>query len=199
VANCSTPANYFHILRRQIHRTFRKPLVLMTPKSLLRHPMCISDADDFTTGSTFHRVLWDDAQKGHSDLKLKADAKIKRVVICSGKVYFDLLAERDKRGQDDTYLLRLEQFYPFPAMSMVKELERFKNAEVIWCQEEPKNQGAWSFVEPNLEWVLSRIGAKHKRATYAGRTASASPATGLASRHKAEQEALVNEALGTTA
>ncbi|NBE06537.1 2-oxoglutarate dehydrogenase E1 component [Paragemmobacter ruber] len=199
VANCSTPANYFHILRRQIHRSFRKPLILMTPKSLLRHPMCISDAEDFTTGSTFHRVLWDDAQKGHSDLKLKPDAKIKRVVICSGKVYYDLLAERDKRGQDDTYLLRLEQFYPFPAMSMVKELERFKNAEVIWCQEEPKNQGGWSFVEPNLEWVLSRIGAKSKRATYAGRTASASPATGLASRHKAEQEALVNEALGTTA
>ena len=199
VANCSTPANYFHILRRQIHRTFRKPLVLMTPKSLLRHPMCISDAEDFTTGSTFHRVLWDDAQKGHSDLKLKSDAKIKRVVICSGKVYYDLLAERDKRGQDDTYLLRLEQFYPFPAMSMVKELERFKNAEVIWCQEEPKNQGGWSFVEPNLEWVLTRIGAKHKRAAYAGRAASASPATGLASRHKAEQEALVNEALGTTA
>ncbi len=199
VANCSTPANYFHILRRQIHRSFRKPLILMTPKSLLRHPMCISDAEDFTTGSTFHRVLWDDAQKGHSDLKLKPDAKIKRVVICSGKVYYDLLAERDKRGQDDTYLLRLEQFYPFPAMSMVKELERFKNAEVIWCQEEPKNQGGWSFVEPNLEWVLTRIGAKSKRATYAGRAASASPATGLASRHKAEQEALVNEALGTTA
>jgi 2-oxoglutarate dehydrogenase E1 component len=199
VANCSTPANYFHILRRQIHRSFRKPLVLMTPKSLLRHPMCVSDAEDFTTGSTFHRVLWDDAQKGHSDLNLKPDAKIKRVVICSGKVYYDLLAERDKRGQDDTYLLRLEQFYPFPAMSMVKELERFKNADIIWCQEEPKNQGGWSFVEPNLEWVLTRIGAKSKRATYAGRAASASPATGLASRHKAEQEALVNEALGTTA
>ncbi|MEZ5754241.1 MAG: 2-oxoglutarate dehydrogenase E1 component [Paracoccaceae bacterium] len=199
VANCSTPANYFHILRRQIHRSFRKPLVLMTPKSLLRHPMCISDAEDFTTGSTFHRVLWDDAQKGHSDLKLKADAKIKRVVICSGKVYYDLLAERDKRGLDDVYLLRLEQFYPFPAMSMVKELERFKGAEIVWCQEEPKNQGAWTFVEPNLEWVLTRIGAKNKRAAYAGRAASASPATGLASRHKAEQEALVNEALGTTA
>ena len=199
VANCSTPANYFHILRRQIHRSFRKPLVLMTPKSLLRHPMCISTAEDFTTGSSFHRVLWDDAQKGNSALKLKADAKIKRVVICSGKVYYDLLAERDKRGQDDTYLLRLEQFYPFPAMSMVKELERFKNAEVIWCQEEPKNQGGWSFVEPNLEWVLTRIGAKHKRAAYAGRAASASPATGLASRHKAEQEALVNEALGSSA
>jgi 2-oxoglutarate dehydrogenase E1 component len=195
VANCSTPANYFHILRRQIHRTFRKPLILMTPKSLLRHPMCISDAADFTTGSSFHRVLWDDAQKGHSDLKLKADAKIKRVVICSGKVYFDLLAERDKRGADDIYLLRVEQFYPFPALSLVKELERFKGAQIVWCQEEPKNQGGWAYIEPNLEWVLTRIGAKHTRATYAGRAASASPATGLASRHKAEQEALVSDAL----
>ena len=196
VANCTTPANYFHILRRQLHRSFRKPLILMTPKSLLRHPMAISKTADFLDGSTFHRVLWDDAEKGNSKLTLKADDKIKRVVLCSGKVYYDLLAERDKRGQDDTYLLRLEQFYPFPAMSMVKELERFKNAEVIWCQEEPKNQGGWSFVEPNIEWVLTRIGAKHSRAVYAGRTASASPATGLASRHKVEQEALVNEALG---
>ncbi|MDP2085901.1 MAG: 2-oxoglutarate dehydrogenase E1 component [Gemmobacter sp.] len=195
VANCSTPANYFHILRRQIHRSFRKPLVLMTPKSLLRHPMCISTAEDFTTGSSFHRVLWDDAQKGNSDLELKPDADIRRVVICSGKVYYDLLAERDKRGADDVYLLRLEQFYPFPALSLVKELERFKGAEIVWCQEEPKNQGGWSFVEPNLEWVLTRIGAKHSRAAYAGRSASASPATGLASRHKAEQEALVNDAL----
>ncbi len=195
VANCSTPANYFHILRRQLHRTFRKPLILVTPKSLLRHPMCISDAEDFTTGSTFHRVLWDDAQKGHSATKLKADDKIKRVVISSGKVYYDLLAERDARGIDDVYLLRLEQFYPFPAQSVVKELGRFKNAEVIWCQEEPKNQGAWTFVEPNIEWVLTRIGAKSERPRYVGRAASASPATGLASRHKAEQEAIVNEAL----
>jgi len=195
VANCSTPANYFHILRRQIHRQFRKPLVLMTPKSLLRHPLCISDAADFTTGSTFHRVLWDDAQRGHSQTRLRPDAKIRRVVICSGKVYFDLLAERDRRGIEDVYLLRLEQFYPFPAQAMTKELERFRNAEIVWCQEEPKNQGAWSFVEPNLEWVLGRIGAKHPRARYVGRAATASPATGLASRHKAEQEALVNEAL----
>ncbi|MDR5651735.1 2-oxoglutarate dehydrogenase E1 component [Ruixingdingia sedimenti] len=195
VANCSTPANYFHILRRQIHRSFRKPLVLMTPKSLLRHPMCVSEAADFTAGSQFLRVLWDDAQIGRSATQLKPDAEIKRVVICSGKVYFDLLAERDARGLDDVYLLRLEQFYPFPAMSMVKELERFKDAEIVWCQEEPKNQGGWTFVEPNLEWVLTRIGAKHSRAVYAGRAASASPATGLASRHKAEQEALVNEAL----
>jgi 2-oxoglutarate dehydrogenase E1 component len=195
VANCSTPANYFHILRRQVKRNFRKPLILMTPKSLLRHPMCISDAEDFTTGSQFHRVLWDDAQKGHSDLTLKPDAKIKRVVMCSGKVYYDLLAERDKRGADDIYLLRLEQFYPFPVQALSKELERFKGAEMIWCQEEPKNQGYWSFVEPNIEWVLSKIGAKQGRARYVGRAASASPATGLASRHKAEQDALVNEAL----
>jgi 2-oxoglutarate dehydrogenase E1 component len=195
VANVSTPANYFHILRRQLHRTFRKPLILMTPKSLLRHPMCISDADDFTTGSAFHRVLWDDAQKGHSDMTLKADDKIKRVVVCSGKVYYDLLAARDEQGLDDVYLLRLEQFYPFPAQSMVKELERFKGAEIIWCQEEPKNQGYWTFVEPNIEWVLTRIGAKYSRPRYAGRHASASPATGLASRHKTEQAALVNDAL----
>ena len=195
VANCSTPANYFHSLRRQVHRSFRKPLILMTPKSLLRHPMCVSDAEDFTTGSTFHRVLWDDAQKGHSALKLKPDAEIRRVVICSGKVYYDLLAERDKRGAEDIYLMRLEQFYPFPALSLVKELERFKGAEVIWCQEESKNMGGWTFVEPNLEWVLTRIGATHSRPRYVGRPGSASPATGLASRHKAEQEALVSEAL----
>ena len=195
VANCSTPANYFHILRRQIHRNFRKPLVLMTPKSLLRHPLCVSKAEEFTTGSYFHRVMWDDAQLGMSETKLVADEKIKRVVICSGKVYFDLLAERDQRGLDNVYLLRLEQFYPFPAQSLVKELSRFKDAEVVWCQEEPKNQGGWSFVEPNLEWVLAKTDAKHGRARYAGRAASASPATGLASRHKAEQEALVHDAL----
>ncbi|WP_102225487.1 2-oxoglutarate dehydrogenase E1 component [Acidimangrovimonas sediminis] len=195
VANCSTPANYFHILRRQLHRSFRKPLVLMTPKSLLRHPMCISDADDFTTGSHFHRVLWDDAEKGHSDTQLVADDKIKRVVMCSGKVYYDLLAQRDERGLDDVYLMRVEQFYPFPALALVKELERFKQAEIVWCQEEPKNQGAWSFMEPNIEWVLTRIGAKHSRPRYVGRAASASPATGLASQHKKQQEALVNEAL----
>ena len=195
VANCSTPANYFHILRRQIHRNFRKPLILMTPKSLLRHPLCVSKAEEFTTGSFFRRVMWDDAQVGTSATKLVADEQIKRVVICSGKVYYDLLAERDKRGLENVYILRLEQFYPFPAHSLVTELGRFKNAEVVWCQEEPKNQGAWTFVEPNFEWVLAKIGAKHSRPRYAGRAASASPATGLASRHKAEQEALVNDAL----
>ncbi len=195
VANCTTPANYFHILRRQIHRTFRKPLVLMTPKSLLRHKLAISDVGDFTDGSQFHRVLWDDAQKGHSETQLKPDAEIKRVVLCSGKVYFDLLEERDRRGIDDIYLLRVEQFYPFPAMSLTQELSRFPNAEMLWCQEEPKNQGAWTFIEPNLEWVLGRIKAAHTRPRYVGRPAAASPATGLASQHKAQQDALVNEAL----
>ncbi|WP_171234953.1 2-oxoglutarate dehydrogenase E1 component [Ruegeria sp. HKCCA6837] len=197
VANCTTPANYFHILRRQLHRTFRKPLILVTPKSLLRHKLAVSRAEEFTTGSSFHRVLWDDAQQGNSDTELVADDKIKRVVLCSGKVYYDLLEERDARGIDDIYLLRIEQYYPFPAHSLINELERFKEAEMVWCQEEPKNQGAWSFIEPNIEWVLTRIGAKHKRPVYAGRATSASPATGLASQHKAQQEALVNEALST--
>ena len=195
VANCTTPANYFHILRRQLHRSFRKPLVLMTPKSLLRHKLAISSAEDFTTGSSFHRVLWDDAQKGNSDTTLVADDKIRRVVMCSGKVYYDLLEERDARGIDDVYLMRIEQYYPFPALSLIKELERFKNAEMVWCQEEPKNQGAWTFIEPNIEWALTRIGAKHSRPVYAGRATSASPATGLASSHKAQQAALVDEAL----
>ncbi|MEM0947001.1 MAG: 2-oxoglutarate dehydrogenase E1 component [Pseudomonadota bacterium] len=195
VANCTTPANYFHILRRQLHRSYRKPLVLMTPKSLLRHKMAISKADEFTTGSSFHRVLWDDAQQGNSETKLKADGKIKRVVMCSGKVYYDLLEERDARGIDDVYLMRIEQFYPFPALSMVKEMERFSNADVVWCQEEPKNQGGWTFMEPNIEWVLTRIKAKHTRPIYAGRPAAASPATGLASAHKAQQAQLVDDAL----
>ncbi|MEM7522040.1 MAG: 2-oxoglutarate dehydrogenase E1 component, partial [Pseudomonadota bacterium] len=130
-----------------------------------------------------------------SDTTLVADDKIKRVVMCSGKVYFDLLEERDARGIDDVYILRIEQFYPFPAISLVKELERFKEAEMVWCQEEPKNQGPWTFIEPNIEWVLGRIKAKHTRPRYTGRATSASPATGLASQHKAQQAALVNDAL----
>ena len=195
IANCTTPANYFHILRRQLHRNFRKPLILMTPKSLLRHKLAVSKAEDFTTGSSFHRVLWDDAQASTSAHKLKPDAKIKRVVMCSGKVYYDLLEERNARGLDDIYLMRFEQFYPFPAISALKELQRFENAEMIWCQEEPKNQGGWSFMEPNLEWVLERMKAKHNRLRYVGRSASASPATGLAAQHKFQQAALIDEAL----
>ena len=195
IANCTTPANYFHILRRQLHRNFRKPLILRTPKSLLRHKLAVSKAEEFTTGSSFHRVLWDDAEASSSAHKLKPDAKIKRVVMCSGKVYYDLVEERNARGLDDIYLMRFEQFYPFPAISAMKELQRFENAEMIWCQEEPKNQGGWSFMEPNLEWVLERMKAKHNRLRYVGRSASASPATGLAAQHKFQQAALIDEAL----
>ncbi|MEO0426452.1 MAG: 2-oxoglutarate dehydrogenase E1 component [Pseudomonadota bacterium] len=199
VANCTTPANYFHILRRQLHRSFRKPLIMMTPKSLLRHKRCVSKLSEFAEGSSFHRVLWDDAEMGSSETKLKPDAEIERVVLCSGKVYYDLLEKRDAEGLDDVYILRLEQFYPFPALSLTRELARFTKAEVIWCQEEPKNQGGWFFVEPNIEWVLGRIETAAARPSYAGRAASASPATGLASQHKAEQEALVAAALGIDA
>ena len=195
IANCTTPANYFHILRRQLHRTYRKPLVLMTPKSLLRNKFAVSSKKEFVEGSSFHRVLWDDAQKGISKTKLKEDIKIKRIIACSGKVYYDLLQERDTNNLTDTYLLRVEQLYPVPALALTKELGRFKNADLIWCQEEPKNQGAWSFIEPNLEQILGRLKVKAKRANFVGRPPSASPATGLASQHKEQQEKLVFEAL----
>jgi 2-oxoglutarate dehydrogenase E1 component len=194
VANCTTPANYFHILRRQLKRDFRKPLILMTPKSLLRHKRAVSRLDEFAEGSSFHRVLWDDAQvlKGEK-IKLAKDAKIRRVVLCSGKVYFDLYEEREKRGIDDVYLMRVEQLYPFPVKALATELGRFKNADVVWCQEEPKNMGSWSFVEPYLEWVLTRAGSKVKRARYAGRAASAATATGLMSKHLDQLRAFLEE------
>ena len=195
VANCTTPANYFHILRRQMRRNFRKPLVLMTPKSLLRHKRCVSTLEEMGPGSSFHRVLWDDAEfKPGSTVKLKPDDKIRRVIMCSGKVYYDLLEEREKRGIDDIYLMRVEQFYPFPFHSLMDELQRFVKADMVWCQEEPKNMGGWSFMEPNIEWVLNKIKAKHKRARYVGRHASASPATGLMSQHKKELEEFLDEA-----
>ena len=195
VANCTTPANYFHILRRQLHRTYRKPLVLMTPKSLLRHKSAISSKAEFIEGSSFHRVLWDDAQKGTSKIKLMSDSKIKQIVLCSGKVYYDLLEKRDKLNLKNTYILRIEQIYPVPIQALTKELSRFKNAALIWCQEEPKNQGAWSFMEPNIEQILNNLSIKAKRAKYVGRPASASPATGLASQHKEQQDKLIFEAL----
>ena len=197
IANCTTPANYFHVLRRQLHRQFRKPLVLMTPKSLLRHKRVVSTLPQFGPGTSFHRVLWDDAQflEGQS-IELKPDAEIKRVVLCSGKVYYDLYEEREKRGLDDVYLLRMEQLYPFPARALIQELTRFAEAEMVWCQEEPKNMGAWTFIEPNLSWVLDHIGAKHRRPRYAGRPASASTASGLARKHQLELKTLLEEALG---
>ncbi|MGF1545237.1 MAG: 2-oxoglutarate dehydrogenase E1 component [Parvularculaceae bacterium] len=195
VANCTTPANYFHILRRQMRRNFRKPLVVMTPKSLLRHKKCVSTLEEMGPGASFHRVLWDDAEYlPGSTVKLVDDDKIRRVVICSGKVYYDLLEERENRGIDDVYLLRVEQFYPYPAHSMMQELQRFKKADMVWCQEEPKNMGAWFFMEPNLEWTFNQIGADASRPRYVGRAAAASPATGLMSRHKQELAAFLNEA-----
>jgi len=197
VANCTTPANYFHILRRQIHRPFRKPLILMTPKSLLRHKKAVSKLADFAEGSTFHRVLHDDAQSNpeKTTVRLKPDAEIKRVVLCSGKVYYDLLDAREKAGRDDIYLMRLEQFYPWPMQSLRKELGRFPTAELVWCQEEPKNMGGWSFVDPWLELTLERADNASKRARYVGRPASASPAAGLMSRHLKELESFLAEAM----
>ena len=195
IANCTTPANYFHILRRQMHRSYRKPLVLFTPKSLLRHKRCVSQLEDFGPSSSFHRIFWDGAELGLSDVTLAKNDGIKRVVLCSGKVYYDLLEERDKRGIDNVYLMRLEQYFPFPAEPLRTELQRFKNADVIWVQEEPKNQGAWFFAEPHIESVLTELAGECRRPRYVGRKASASPATGLASQHKEEQAALVDEAL----
>jgi 2-oxoglutarate dehydrogenase E1 component len=196
IANCTTPANYFHILRRQLHRQFRKPLVLMTPKSLLRHKRVISTIEQFGPESSFHRLLWDEAEfLPDQAIKLVPDERIRRLVLCSGKVYYDLYAEREKRGIDDVYLLRAEQLYPFPARALINELSRFKQAEMVWCQEEPKNMGAWSFMEPNLEWVLEHIGARHTRPRYAGRPSSAATATGLTSKHRHQLAALLDEAL----
>lgn len=197
VANCSTPANYFHILRRQMKRDFRKPLILMTPKSLLRHKRAVSSLSELSGDSSFHRLLWDDAQSNKNEgIKLQKDAKIRRVVLCSGKVYYDLYEEREKRGIDDIYLLRVEQLYPFPAKALINELSRFRQAEIVWCQEEPKNMGAWSFIDPYLEWVLAHIDAKHQRVRYAGRPAAASPATGLMSKHLEQLAAFLEDALG---
>ncbi|MGA8769076.1 MAG: 2-oxoglutarate dehydrogenase E1 component, partial [Rhodomicrobium sp.] len=167
VANCTTPANYFHILRRQLHRSFRKPLILMSPKSMLRHKRVVSPIEDFGPETTFHRVLWDHAETGGSEkVKLAPDEDIQRVVLCSGKVYYDLFEERETRRNGEIYLMRVEQLYPFPARALIQELSRFPNAEIVWCQEEPKNQGAWTFVEANIEWVLDHIGADSRRPRY---------------------------------
>jgi 2-oxoglutarate dehydrogenase E1 component len=192
----TTPANYFHMLRRQLHREIRKPLIVMTPKSLLRHKRAVSRLDELGKDATFHRILWDDAQMlPNEPIKLKPDNQIRRVVLCSGKVYYDLYEEREKRGADDVYLLRVEQLYPVPLKALVLELARFKGAEIVWCQEEPRNMGAWHFIEPYLEWVLNQIQAANRRPRYAGRAASAATATGLMSRHQAQLKALLDDAL----
>jgi 2-oxoglutarate dehydrogenase E1 component len=196
VANLSTPANYFHALRRQLKREIRKPLILMTPKSLLRHKRAVSRLDEMAADTSFHRLLWDDAQSlPNEKIKLVADDKIRRVVMCTGKVYYDLYDEREKRGINDIYLLRIEQLFPFPSKALCAELARFKQAEMIWCQEEPRNMGAWFFVDVFLNWVLNQIGAKDKTSRYAGRPASASTAVGQMSKHLAQLKQFLEEAL----
>ena len=197
VCNCTTPANYFHVLRRQVKRDFRKPLILMTPKSLLRHKRAVSALAEFGPESTFHRLLWDDAEAPgpkKTSVTLAPDDKIRRVVMCSGKVYYDLLEEREKRQINDVYLLRLEQLYPFPAKALFDELSRFPNADIVWCQEEPKNMGAWSFVQPYVDWVLDQMGRANDRPIYAGRPASASTASGLMRKHLQELQDLLETA-----
>jgi 2-oxoglutarate dehydrogenase E1 component len=198
VVNCTTPANYFHVLRRQIKRDIRKPLIIMTPKSLLRHKRAVSKLSEMGSGTSFHRILWDDAQiMPNSKIRLALDEQIRRVVMCSGKVYYDLLEEREKLGVNDIYLMRIEQLYPWPHKALILELGRFKNAEFVWCQEEPYNMGSWTFVQPNIERVLEFIKAKNPRPRYAGRPASASTATGLMSRHLKELRTFLDEALGS--
>ncbi|MEC8316306.1 MAG: 2-oxoglutarate dehydrogenase E1 component [Pseudomonadota bacterium] len=198
VANVTTPANYFHILRRQLHRNYRKPLILMTPKSLLRHKECISSLEDMSLGSSFHRVFWDNDDV-RLDGHLKEADKIRRVVMCSGKVYYDLSKARNEAGLNDVYIMRIEQLYPYPETAVKQMLSGFPQAEMIWCQEEPKNMGAWTFIEPYLEQSLLSIDAKHTRPVYSGRVASASTATGLMARHQAEMESFMNDALGLSA
>jgi 2-oxoglutarate dehydrogenase E1 component len=187
----STPGNYFHVLRRQIHRNFRKPLILMTPKSLLRLKRCVSSLEEMGSGTSFHRVLYDvppDAAK---------DQRIERVVMCSGKVYFDLAQAREDQGlEDKVAIMRLEQIAPFPQEALTEELRRYPNAKsFVWCQEEPRNMGAWFFVAPRIEVLLEELGAPRTKPLYAGRAAAASPATGYAPQHVKEQNALVDEAL----
>ncbi len=189
VANCTSPANYFHLLRRQMHRNFRKPLIVMTPKSLLRHKLAVSNAEDFQGDSHFRRLL--------SDTNPAADVDTKRLVLCTGKVAYDLIEARDAAGDTDTQIVRVEQLYPFPGNPIAERVARMPNLEeIVWAQEEPKNNGYWFFVEPLIEEALATVDSPVKRARYAGRNASASPATGLMKRHQAEQGALVADALG---
>jgi 2-oxoglutarate dehydrogenase E1 component len=189
VANCTTPANYFHILRRQMRRGFRKPLIMMTPKSLLRHKLAVSSAADFTGESHFKRIL--------SDLNPPAQGETTRLVLCSGKLAYELMEARDAAGDQRTEIVRIEQVYPFPSEPLVKRLSAMPRLEdLIWAQEEPWNNGAWFFVQPLIEQCLADAGFATMRPQYAGREASASPATGLAKRHAAEQAALIAAALG---
>ena len=196
VLNCTTPANYFHALRRQIHREFRKPLVIMTPKSLLRNKYCVSNVEDFSKNNSFHRVLEDHAlNKKNKLIELKKPKKIRKVVICSGKIYFDLLDARQKEKVDDVVLIRIEQLYPFPVRSLNKAIKPYvENAKFIWCQEEPKNMGAWFSVRDYIQWTLDNLEVK-KKLKFIGRNPSASPATGYAKRHAKQQKEIIDKIL----
>ena len=195
VANCTTPANYFHILRRQLLRDFRKPLIMFTPKSLLRNKQCTSRMKDFTD-DVFHRVLLDDGETKHKEKFLVEDDKIKKVILCSGKVYYDLLFERDSNKKLDIYIIRLEQLYPFPAKALTPIISRFKNADFIWCQEEPKNMGPWNTMERYIDWCLTKAKCEKTKVKYVGRSPAASTATGLMSKHQKQQKMLIDSALG---
>ncbi|MFP4097511.1 MAG: 2-oxoglutarate dehydrogenase E1 component [Alphaproteobacteria bacterium] len=190
ICNCTTPANYFHVLRRQMHRDFRKPLVVMTPKSLLRHKLVTSPLEAFVDGTSFHRVFGEIEPEN-----LIQPEKIRRVVVCSGKIYYDLLQARREREIKDVAIIRVEQLYPFPGKRLAQEFKQFENADIVWCQEEPENQGAWSYIDRRIEGVLTSLDHQAQRPRYVGRSASSSPATGLLSRHQEEQAALVDEAL----
>jgi len=197
VMNCTTPANYFHALRRQIHRDFRKPLIIMTPKSLLRNKRCTSNIEDFTKKNSFHRVLNDHADfKKYGLIKLKEDKKIKKVIMCSGKIYFDLLESREKIKNNEVFIIRIEQLYPFPVKTLAKELIRFKkNSKFYWCQEEPKNMGAWNSARNYVQWTLDYIKAENRKVNYIGRKPAASPASGYLKKHLAQQKEIIEKVL----
>ena len=197
VVNCTTPANYFHLLRRQMRRDFRKPLIIMTPKSLLRHKKCVSNLEDFTKKTRFHRILIDHSYLPESKfIKLKKDNKIKKVIMCSGKIYFDLLEAREKSKDDSVVFIRIEQLYPFPAKHLAKELSRYKNAKFYWCQEEPMNMGAWNTSKYYIDRTLEIIQVKGEKVKYIGRNAAASPATGNLNKHLAEQKEILEKVVG---
>jgi 2-oxoglutarate dehydrogenase E1 component len=197
VVNCTTPSNYFHVLRRQMHRSFRKPLIIMTPKSLLRHKKCISNISEFTTKSTFHRVLEDDAySKVNNLLELKKkDSQIKKVVMCSGKIYYDLIEAREKIKNNTVTFIRIEQLYPFPVKTLANILKRYKKAKFIWCQEEPKNMGAWNTVRNYIDRTLEIINLQDFSVKYVGRKASSSTATGNLNKHLAQQKEILEKIL----
>jgi 2-oxoglutarate dehydrogenase E1 component len=190
VCNLTSAANYFHALRRQIRRNFRKPLVIFTPKSLLRAREVASHLDEMAPGTSFHRVIGESAA-------ITNDDAVRRVVLCTGKIYFELAKRRAEQDEQRVALLRIEQLYPFPFNSLAKVLQRYRNADILWCQEEPQNMGAWNFVDRRIEQVLGGLDVAAKRPRFAGRGEAASPATGLYKRHVKEQAQLVAEALAS--